>query len=80
MTASQFTRAARIASIEVSEIVVMSEAARARRAAGHDIISLGIGEPDFETPEHVSAAAIAALASIAVIFAAIVFDLYAMFC
>ena len=61
MTASKFARAARIASIEVSEIVVMSEAARARREAGHDVISLGIGEPDFDTPEHVRAAAIAAI-------------------
>ena len=39
----------------------MSEAARARREAGHDVISLGIGEPDFDTPEHVRAAAIAAI-------------------
>lgn len=57
MTTAPFTRADRIASIEVSEIVVMSEAARARRAEGHDVISLGIGEPDFNTPDHVRDAA-----------------------
>ncbi|AGY91714.1 hypothetical protein SPICUR_03615 [Spiribacter curvatus] len=31
------------------------------RAAGHDIIGLGAGEPDFDTPEHISAAAIQAI-------------------
>ena len=58
---TDFERAERIARIEVSEIVVMSEAARARRAEGHDVISLGIGEPDFDTPDHVREAAKAAI-------------------
>ena len=31
------------------------------RAAGRDIISLGAGEPDFDTPEHSKEAAIAAI-------------------
>lgn len=31
------------------------------RAAGRDLISLGAGEPDFETPSHIRAAAIAAI-------------------
>jgi len=31
------------------------------RAAGHDIIGLGAGEPDFDTPDHISAAAIDAI-------------------
>jgi aspartate aminotransferase len=31
------------------------------RAAGRDIISLGAGEPDFDTPEHIRDAAIAAI-------------------
>lgn len=61
MTEDQFTRADRMNGIEVSEIVVMSEAARARRAEGHDVISLGIGEPDFNTPDHVKAAAVEAI-------------------
>lgn len=40
-------------------------AARAaqRRAEGHDVISLSLGEPDFETPEHVKRAAITALSN-----------------
>lgn len=31
------------------------------RAAGKDIVGLGAGEPDFDTPEHIKAAAIAAI-------------------
>ena len=33
------------------------------RAAGHDIIGLGAGEPDFDTPQHISEAAIQAIRS-----------------
>ena len=33
------------------------------RAAGRDIISLGTGEPDFDTPQHIKDAAIEAIAS-----------------
>ncbi len=52
-----FRRASRISQIEISEIVQISEAAGALRAAGHDVLSLGTGEPDFPTPDHVIAAA-----------------------
>jgi len=31
------------------------------RAQGHDIISLGFGEPDFETPDHIKQAGIDAI-------------------
>jgi aspartate aminotransferase len=61
MSTQAFTRAARIAAVEVSEIVRIAEAARARRAAGEDVIGLSTGEPDFDTPEHVKAAAEQAL-------------------
>ena len=43
---TDFVKADRLAKVKVSEIVVMSEAARQRRAEGHDVINLGIGEPD----------------------------------
>lgn len=33
------------------------------RAEGRDVISLSVGEPDFDTPEHIKAAAIAAIQS-----------------
>ncbi|WP_340148729.1 pyridoxal phosphate-dependent aminotransferase [uncultured Sneathiella sp.] len=61
LSARPFRRADRIANIEVSEIVQISESAAAMAAAGQDIISLGTGEPDFPTPDHVCAAATAAM-------------------
>lgn len=59
---TKFVKADRLAEVRVSEIVIMSEAARQRRAKGHDVINLGIGEPDFDTPDHANKAAIAAIA------------------
>lgn len=52
-----FRRATRIQQLEISEIVQISERAVARRALGHDIVSLSTGEPDFPTPDHVIEAA-----------------------
>src|SRR6201984_821263 len=37
--------------------------AKAMKSEGLDVCSLGAGEPDFDTPEHIKAAAIAALES-----------------
>ena len=31
------------------------------RAAGHDVLSFDVGEPDFDTPQHIKDACIAAL-------------------
>jgi len=39
----------------------MSKKARALQAAGHDVINLSLGEPDFHTPEHIKEAAKAAI-------------------
>lgn len=50
-------RAERIARVELSEILQISEAAAAMKANGHDVISLGTGEPDFPTPMPVIEAA-----------------------
>jgi aspartate aminotransferase len=52
-----FRRAARIATVELSEILQISEAAAAMKKAGRDVISLGTGEPDFPTPAPVIDAA-----------------------
>jgi len=52
-----FQKADRIANLALSEIVRLSEAATRKRAAGEDVISLGTGEPDFPTPDHVIKAA-----------------------
>ena len=42
-----FRRAARIADVELSEILQISEAAAAMKKAGRDVISLGTGETNF---------------------------------
>jgi aspartate aminotransferase len=42
--------ATRLGRAETAAVVQMSSRARAMRAAGHDVISLAIGEPDFPTP------------------------------
>jgi len=50
-----------MARIAPSRTNAMTDRAIALRAAGHDIIGLSVGEPDFATPDHVKAAAKAAL-------------------
>jgi aspartate aminotransferase len=47
--------------IAPSQTTAMTDRAAELRAAGRDIISLSVGEPDFPTPPHVIAAAKAAL-------------------
>ncbi len=61
MSADTILRLApRLTGLEISEIVQISERAATLKAAGHDIIALSTGEPDFPTPDHVIAAAHAA--------------------
>jgi aspartate aminotransferase len=50
----------RVSQTELAATFAMAARARALRAAGHDIISLSLGEPDFPTPPHVIEAAHAA--------------------
>jgi aspartate aminotransferase len=59
--ATSFRRAQRIAPIEISEILRIGALATERRKQGRPVIVLGAGEPDFDTPEHIKDAAIAAL-------------------
>ncbi|WP_299851954.1 pyridoxal phosphate-dependent aminotransferase [uncultured Roseovarius sp.] len=54
-------RADRLAVVAPSMIMGLVAKARALKAQGHPIIDLGIGEPDFKTPDHVKAAAIKAI-------------------
>ncbi len=49
--------------IKPSPTIAVSTRAQELRAAGHDVIGLGAGEPDFDTPDHVKAAAIKAIES-----------------
>ena len=43
--------------IKPSPTIAVTDKARALKAAGRDIISLGAGEPDFDTPDNIKAAA-----------------------
>jgi aspartate aminotransferase len=52
--------ASRLAPVKPSASAWVSQAARAARAAGQDVIDLGLGEPDFDTPAHIIHAAHAA--------------------
>jgi aspartate aminotransferase len=54
--------AARAGRLSPSPTLAISARVRALRAQGIDVISFGAGEPDFDTPERVKAAAVRALA------------------
>ena len=49
--------ASRLSSIKPSPTIAVSNMAAEMKAAGKDVIGLGAGEPDFDTPDHVKAAA-----------------------
>ena len=54
---SEILLSQRAQSIKPSPTIAVSQRARELRAAGHDVIGLGAGEPDFDTPEHIKQAA-----------------------
>lgn len=47
----------RIAGMEVSPTLAMSQKSREMKAQGIDVINLSVGEPDFNTPDHIKKAA-----------------------
>jgi aspartate aminotransferase len=51
----------RINRVEESLTLAMAKKSRELKAEGKDIISLSLGEPDFDTPEHIKEAAINAI-------------------
>ncbi|MFZ5698471.1 MAG: pyridoxal phosphate-dependent aminotransferase [Pseudomonadota bacterium] len=51
----------RVNAIKPSPTLAVSNRAAELKAAGGDIIGLGVGEPDFDTPDHIKAAAIKAI-------------------
>jgi aspartate aminotransferase len=53
--------ATRVSELTPSLTLAIDSKAKALRAEGVDIYSFGAGEPDFDTPEHIKAAAIEAL-------------------
>ncbi len=55
--------ASKLGRIKPSPTIAVSTQARELKAAGRDVISLGAGEPDFDTPENIRNAAKAAIDS-----------------
>ncbi len=47
--------------VKPSATIAVTDKARALKAAGRDVIGLGAGEPDFDTPENIKEAAIKAI-------------------
>jgi len=52
----------RVQRVKPSPTLAVDAQAKALKAAGEDIINLGAGEPDFDTPKHIKAAAVQAIA------------------
>jgi aspartate aminotransferase len=53
--------ASRLSNIKPSPTIAVTQKARELKAAGRNIIGLGAGEPDFDTPDNIKEAAIAAI-------------------
>ncbi len=53
--------ASRLSRIQPSQTMAVTARARQLKAEGRDVIGLGAGEPDFDTPDHVKEAAIKAI-------------------
>jgi aspartate aminotransferase len=49
--------------VKPSPTIAVTDKARALKAAGRDVIGLGAGEPDFDTPDNIKRAAMAAIES-----------------
>ena len=60
---NEITLANRVQRVKPSPTLSITARVGELRAAGQDIIGLGAGEPDFDTPEHIKAAAIEAIHS-----------------
>ena len=53
----------RVQAVKPSPTLAVTARAAAMKAAGMDVVGLGAGEPDFDTPEHIKEAAIEAIRS-----------------
>ena len=58
---SQFQPSAALSRVKPSPTLAATQAARDLKASGRDVISLGAGEPDFDTPDFVKDAAMQAI-------------------
>jgi aspartate aminotransferase len=50
-----------VSSIPPSETLAVSDKAKALKAAGHDVVALAGGDPDFDTPDYITTAAFQAI-------------------
>ena len=60
-SSSVFPISERVAEMKASSTLAAMQAAEAMRAEGIDVVDLGAGEPDFDTPQNIKDAAIAAM-------------------
>ena len=51
----------RVAGLSASQTLAMSQKSAELKAQGVDVINLSVGEPDFNTPDHIKAAAVKAI-------------------
>ena len=49
--------------VKPSATIAVTDKARVLKAAGRDVIGLGVGEPDFDTPDNIKQAAVKAIES-----------------
>ncbi len=59
---TQFRKSTALSRVQPAATIAITQKARDLREKGRDIISLSIGEPDFDTPDHVKTAAAEAVA------------------
>ncbi|HKP38388.1 MAG TPA: pyridoxal phosphate-dependent aminotransferase [Pyrinomonadaceae bacterium] len=60
---SKFQTSDNVAEMKASSTLAAMQQAEAMRAAGVDVVDLGTGEPDFDTPQNIKDAAAAAMAA-----------------
>src|SRR5712672_4479595 len=58
---SHFQVSANVAEMKASSTLAAMQAADSMRSAGVDVVDLGAGEPDFDTPQNIKDAAAAAM-------------------
>src|SRR2546430_16236838 len=60
---TRFSSSDNVAAMKVSSTLAAMQAADAMRAEGIDVVDLGPGEPDFDTPQNIKDAALAAMSA-----------------
>jgi aspartate aminotransferase len=60
---TRFSSSDNVAAMKASSTLAAMQAAEAMRAEGIDVVDLGAGEPDFDTPQNIKDAALAAMSA-----------------